>query len=167
MSWSCSTCGETHEDVPLSFAADYPDKYANMSLRERELRAIASSDQCVIDENEFYVRGCLEIPLLETDGVFLWGLWASIWKDDYLEIADCWNEDGRKYGHGPYKGRLANSLKRYYSPDTANLKLSINLQAVGQRPLFIIEDPDHPLGVAQRNGMTNQEVHDLVSLLMH
>jgi hypothetical protein len=159
MSWTCATCGESHEDIPLSFAAEYPDNYANMSAEERDQRAIAGTDQCVIDQNEFYIRGCLEIPLPEGDGSFLWGLWASVWKDDYLEIADCWEE-------GPYKGRLANSLKTY-SPDTADLKLSIKLQAVGQRPLFIIDDTDHPLGIAQRKGMTNQEVHDLVSLLMH
>jgi hypothetical protein len=166
MSWICATCGETHEDIPLSFAADYPDNYANMSIDEREQRAVVGSDQCVIDENQFYIRGCLEIPLLESDGVFLWGLWASVWKDDYSEIDDCWEEKGRENTHSPFRGRLGNSLKQY-SPDTVNLKLSIKLRPVGERPLFIVEDPDHPLGIAQRNGMTNQEVHDLVSLLTH
>jgi|GEM_PF-4188272 len=48
MSWTCATCGKNHEDVPLSFAADYFDNYANMSVDEREQRAIAGSDQCVI-----------------------------------------------------------------------------------------------------------------------
>ncbi|HSY35192.1 MAG TPA: DUF2199 domain-containing protein [Acidobacteriaceae bacterium] len=166
MSWTCATCGGSHEDVPLSFAADYPDNYANMSIEEREQRAIAGSDQCVIDEDQFYVRGCLEIPLLEDDGVFLWGVWARLWKEDYLEIADCWDQVGRENAHGPFKGRLGNSLKQY-SSETLNLKLSIKLRPVGERPLFVIADPDHPLGSAQINGMTNQQVHDLVSLLMH
>jgi hypothetical protein len=166
MNWICATCGENHKDVPLSFAADCPDNYANMSADERERRAMAGSDQCVIDENQFYIRGCLEIPLLESDGVFLWGLWASVWEDDYSEIDDCWEVEGRENTHGPFKGRLGNSIKQY-SPDTINLNLSIKLRPVGERTLFIIDDPDHPLGIAQRNGITDQQVHDLVSLLIH
>ena len=166
MSWTCATCGESHEDIPLSFAADYPDNYANLSVEEREQRAVAGSDQCIIDDNQFYIRGCLEIPLIENDGVFLWGLWASVWKDNYLEIAECWEEQGRENAHGPYLGRLGNSLA-VYSPGTMNLRLSIKLRPIGERPLFIVEDPDHPLGLAQRNGMTHQQVQDLVSALMH
>jgi len=166
MSWTCNTCGESHEDIPLSFAADYPDNYANLTAEERQERAIAASDQCVIDENQFYIRGCLEIPLLESDGVFLWGVWASVWKDDYLEIADCWEEKGREKSHGPFLGRLGNSLN-VYSQETFNLKLSVKLRPVGERPLFIVEDLDHPLGIAQRGGMTNEDVQKLVSALMH
>jgi len=166
MSWTCVTCGQSHDDIPLSFAADYPDDYANMSIEEREQRAIAGSDQCVIDEDQFYIRGCLEIPLLESDGVFLWGLWASVWKDDYLEISECWKEEGRETAHGPFLGRLGNSLK-VYSPVTLNLKVSIKLRPVGERPLFLVENLDHPLAIAQQTGMTHQQVHDLVSLLMH
>jgi hypothetical protein len=137
-----------------------------LSVEEREQRAVAGSDQCIIDDNQFYIRGCLELPLIESDGVFLWGLWASVWKDDYLEITECWEEQGREDSHGPFLGRLGNSLT-VYAPETFNLKLSVKLRPVGERPLFIVEDPDHPLGLAQRNGMTHQQVQDLVSALMH
>ena len=45
--------------------------YANLDRNARELRAIASSDQCIIDQEEFYIRGCLEIPIIGTREVFL------------------------------------------------------------------------------------------------
>lgn len=74
----CSSCGQEHEGLPLSFAADYPDSYANMSADERDARTVIGSDQCIIDNQDFYIRGCLEIPILGTDEVFMWGLWARI-----------------------------------------------------------------------------------------
>ena len=38
----CRTCGQSHEGVPLSFAADFPDLYANMSESDRGIRALIS-----------------------------------------------------------------------------------------------------------------------------
>ncbi len=35
--WKCSTCGESHAGIPLSFAADFPDMYANMKKEERDV----------------------------------------------------------------------------------------------------------------------------------
>ncbi len=167
MAWRCSTCGELHEDVPLSFAADYPDIYANMSPQDRAERTIIGSDQCVIDEEQFYIRGCMELPVHDSEEVFLWGLWALVWKEDYWEIAESWEERGREEKRGPFKGRLANSLKQHYSPDTFNLKITVKIQPVGARPLFMVEEIDHPLAIAQRNGMSRNEVNALVSSIMH
>jgi hypothetical protein len=166
MSWICHTCGEKHDDIPLSFAADYPDNYANLSPEAKQERTIIGSDQCVIDEADFYIRGCLEIPIQNSEEIFLWGVWASLWKEDYLEIADCWEEEGRENTHGPFKGRLGNSLKEY-PQGTANLKLTVKLRPVGERPLFFIDEPAHALAIAQSRGMTREQVNELVSSLMH
>jgi hypothetical protein len=166
MSWHCSTCGETHGDFPLSFAADFPDNYANLGDADRAARTIIGSDQCVIDEEQFYLRGCLEIPIQGSDEIFMWGLWALLKPADYAGISDSWEEEGRDQKHGPYKGRLANSLKSY-PVDTFNLRLTIKLRSVGERPLFFIDESDHPLAVAQRQGMTRRQVKDLVSSLLH
>jgi hypothetical protein len=77
-----------HAGVPLSFAANYPDRYADLDREARELRAIAGSDQCIIDQEEFYIRGCLEIPIIGTSEVFLWGLWARVKETAFDEISD-------------------------------------------------------------------------------
>lgn len=166
MSWRCTTCGGTHDDIPLSFAADFPDNYANLSEADRERRAIIGSDQCIIDEQQCYIRGCLEIPVQGCDDVFLWGLWALVNPETYTQISESWEEDGRDHDHGPYKGRLGNSLKSY-AVETFNLKLTIKLRPVGERPLLFIDAPDHPLAIAQQIGMTREQVNDLVSSLMH
>jgi len=167
MGWVCRSCGEVHEELPLSFAVDFPDNYANLNRDDRENRAVINSDQCVIDQKEFYIRGCLEIPIREDNRVFLWGLWAFMWEEDFDELETCWDEEGRETRFGPYKGRLSNKLSDVYFPSIANLKVSIRLQPLGTRPLFFIDEPEHPLAMAQRDGMTLKQVEDLVSKLLH
>ncbi len=41
----CTTCGKSHSDVSLSFAADFPDMYANLKSEDRDLRAVIGTDQ--------------------------------------------------------------------------------------------------------------------------
>jgi len=165
MSFICHTCGESHEGIPLSFAADFPDQYANMPPDERDNRCIIGSDQCVIDHEAFFVRGILEIRVPESEQMFLWGLWANVWEKDYDEISESWDEVGRENRHGPFKARLANKLSVY--PDTMNLELTIHVQPVGQRPLFFVDEENHPLAVAQHLGMSAKDTSELVSRLLH
>lgn len=110
----------------MSFAADSPDMYANMNRDERDTRSVRGSDQYIIDQKWFFIRGCLEIPIIGSEEVFLWGLWASVREGVFDEIEDCWELQGREKCRGPFKGRLANSLAEY--PETLNLKVKILLQ---------------------------------------
>jgi hypothetical protein len=48
--------------------------YANMTREERDARTIIGSDQCVVDQQWFFIRGCLEIPVAGSSEPFLWGL---------------------------------------------------------------------------------------------
>ena len=164
-SWKCTVCGKPHEETPASFAADFPDMYANMNREDRETRAVIGTDQCVIDQKWFFVRGCLEVPINESDDVFLWGLWASVREDVFDEITDCWETPGREKTRGPFKGRLGNSLSVY--PETLNLKLKLIIQPVGARPLFIIEESGHLFGAEQQSGISQGRAIELASLLLH
>lgn len=71
--YKCATCGQVHNGLPLSFAAEFPDQYANMSREDRDARAVIGSDQCIIDQERFFIRGCLEIPIIGSEDVFLLG----------------------------------------------------------------------------------------------
>jgi len=149
----------------MSFAADFPDMYAKMKREERDTRALIGSDQCVIDQRWFFIRGCLEVPILGADEPFVWGLWVSIKEGVYDEMSDCWTLEGREKLHGPFKGRLANSLTVY--PETLNLKTEIRLQPVGSRPLFRLEEPDNLLAKEQSSGISLARAMELASLLLH
>jgi hypothetical protein len=72
--------------------------YANMSESDRGSRALISSDQCVIDEKWVFIRGCLEIPIVDNSEVFLWGLWASVKEEAFNEISASWEEAEKDSG---------------------------------------------------------------------
>jgi hypothetical protein len=163
-SYACSHCGKNHSTVEFSFAADFPDTYANLTKEERDTRAIVATDQCIIDQEQFYVRGCIELPVRNSEAAFLWGLWARVHERDYDEIEEYWEFEGKDNRIGPYKGRLANSLELY--PETLNMKLEIKIQPVGTRPLFYLLDKEHPMALEQETGLTRQKAEEYACLLL-
>jgi hypothetical protein len=163
-SYLCHTCGKRHDEIPLSFAADFPDPYVDLNREDRENRARISSDQCIIDSEQFYLRGCLELPIIDSDDIFLWGLWGRIHEKDFDTIHEFWEKEGREHAIGPFKGRLANSLSIY--PETLNLRLEIRIQPVGARPLFFLKEPDHPLTVEQQLGIAGDKAREFACLLL-
>jgi hypothetical protein len=76
-----------------------------------------------------------------------------------------WEIAGREKTHGPFKGRIANSLPIY--PETLNLKIQITIQSVGTRPLFALQEPEHLLAVEQQCGITRERALELAVLLLH
>jgi len=149
--WTCSCCGQEHTTTPFSFAADFPDNYANLNAEERDNRAVISSDQCIIDGSEFWIRGCLEIPILDTEEIFLWGVWATLFEEDFDTIHDHWETPNRENLIGPFKARLGNNLALYLT--TSNLKLKVQIEPLGSRPKFFVEE-DHQLQREQRHGIS-------------
>src|SRR5271169_473147 len=119
-SYERATCGEVHEGLPMSFAAEFPDMYANMDRDECDARDVIGSDQCITDQQWFFIRGCLEIPIIGSNDVFLWGLWTSVREEVFDEISECWELMGRERSYGAFKGRLGNSLS--VCPPTLILK---------------------------------------------
>lgn len=162
----CATCKQFHSGLPISYAADFPDSYACLSDKEREERAVISSDQCIIDKEKYFLRGLIEIPIIGFNECFLWGVWVSIWKEAFDEIDEYWQTCDREKLIGPYKGRINNGLAEY-SPSTFNLKCTIRVQPIGSRPLFFIDEPEHPLAIEQRDGISLERVQQIASALIH
>ena len=160
----CSSCGQEHGVLPFSFSAEFPDAYVGLTDEERNARASLSSEQCIIDQEQFYVRGCIEIPVRGTDGVFLWGVWAKVEDKVFDAITENWNSEGREAKIGPYEGLLANALAIY--PRTLDLKLGIQIMPIGVRPLFRVNDADHSLAIEQKYGITAEHAQEYACHLL-
>src|SRR5579864_1473742 len=162
----CATCQQFHSGLPISYGADFPDSYLSLNEKEREQRALIGSDQCIIDEELYFIRGLVELPIIGFQDPFLWGVWASVWKEAFDEMSKHWETPGREEMIRPFKGRINNALSEY-SPTTLNLKCSIRVAPVGSRPLLFIDEPEHPLAVEQRQGISLERVQQIASALMH
>jgi hypothetical protein len=162
-SFKCTRCKETHEGMP-SFGALAPLSYYEIPEDERGTRCTLRSDDCVIDEKWFFVRGCLEIPVLGEAEPFVWGVWGSLSKANFVEWSNYFGEARRSHT-GPYFGWLNAHIGLY--PDTRNLKTAVHIRDDGVRPYIELEPTDHPLAIEQREGITVQRVAELYSLMMH
>jgi len=114
--FKCTSCNAWHEGMP-TFAADAPLYFYSVPTEQRGSRCVLGSDTRVVDRKQFFVRGCLEIPVQGESDPFIWGVWVSISKERFGDFAACF--DAPKRSHiGPFFGWLSAELPLY--PTTEN-----------------------------------------------
>ena len=160
----CGTCGKFHAELPMDFAVETPYPYLVIPAEERKARCYLTSDVCVIDDKEFYIRGCLEIPVIDGPRPFAWGVWVSLSEKSFKRVIELWDYDGREK-EPPFFGWLCTRLPLY--PDTGLLKTHVHLRPLNKRPFIELEPTDHPLAVEQRNGITMARVREIAAALLH
>ena len=164
--WRCRTCGELHDELPLSYGPDAPDAWFAIPEAERADRGELSSDQCVIDGEHFFVRGRLEIPIHGSGERFAWLIWTTLSETNFLRASDLWDVEGRET-EPPYFGWLSTELGIVYPSSTINLKTFVHTRPVGQRPFVEVLETTHPLTQEQRAGIGWARVQEIAEILLH
>lgn len=159
-SWTCHCCGQEFESLPLNIGADFPLNYYAVPEGERAGRIKHTEHFCVIDNDTFFVRGCIDVPVIGHDQPFSWGLWVSVSDKSFAAISAAWDSPDRDRSP-PYFGWLNAHLSCY--PDTINLKTRLHLRPSPLRPFIELEPTNHPLAVEQRDGMTLERVAEVVA----
>ncbi len=155
--FKCTSCHQWHEGMP-TFGAEAPLYYHAIPAEERDRRCLLDSDTCVVDDEFFFVRGCLDIPVIGERERFSWGVWVSLSKENFAKFKQVFHEQKRSH-IGPFFGWLSAALPLY--PDTENLKTRAHLRDNGARPYIEVEPTDHPLAVEQRNGIPVSRVAEI------
>jgi hypothetical protein len=160
----CSSCGQWHDELPLSFGADAPYWYEVVAPEERSWRTELSSDQCIVDGKNFFIRGCLEVPLIDGPGPIVWGVWVSLSETNFDRMSDLWEQSGRE-AEPPYFGWFSTLMPFY--PDTLNLKTKVYTRPLGNRPLIELQPSDHPLSIDQHNGISLEKWQRIIESILH
>ncbi|KAB0634250.1 hypothetical protein WT67_27840 [Burkholderia stagnalis] len=155
--------GKTHHGIP-SFVAPAPFSYYQIPDEERAHRCSLGSDDCVIDETLFFVRGNIEIPVHGFAEPFTWGVWLSVSEASFQEWVRTFHVAKRSHV-GPFFGWLNTQLSVY--PDTINLKTMVHLRNDGIRPYVSVEPTDHPLALEQRHGISRERVAQIYRDVTH
>lgn len=163
MRFTCTQCGEVHEEAP-GLSATAPLFYYGVPEAERATRCVLTADTCVVDGRYFFVRGCLEVPILGESEPFIWGLWTSLSQQSFETFLQAYDDDHRSQV-GPFFGWLSAGVRGY--PDTENLKTMIHLRDHGIRPFIELEPSEHPLALEQGRGMTRERATEILSLHLH
>ena len=146
-----------------TFGADLPLSYYAIPENERELRCDYGKDDCVIEKDAFFVRGCIEIPVHGETEPFIWGVWVSLSESSFQQWLEYFDKTERSH-IGPFFGWLDAWLKPY--PDTMNLKTRVHLRNDGIRPYIELEPTEHPLAIEQREGISKERVSELYSVMV-
>ncbi|MFL5242350.1 MAG: DUF2199 domain-containing protein [Gemmataceae bacterium] len=164
--FTCRSCGKHHKQTPMDFGFERPSYYYSIPKSQRKKRCSLTSDLCVVDNEYFFIRGCLEIPVWGLPKPFVWGVWTSLSQANYKRTLAVWNKSTR-VKEPPYFGWLSSLLPPDLYPDTLQLKTMVHTRKLKERPLVILESTDHPLAVEQREGMTLKRLKTVVGAILH
>jgi hypothetical protein len=159
----CSRCGKTHDGLAdLVFSAPY--FYYTVAEDERADRCFLNSDLCTIDDQDYFIRGCLEVPITDHDELFTWGAWCSVSHENFKRYIGTFDEPHQSH-IDPFFGWLSVRLPTY--PDTLRLKVMAHLRDHGTRPRFELEPTDHPLSIDCRFGIAVSRLQEIYEANIH
>jgi len=151
MTWKCSVCGDTHDDLP-DIGFKWPDYYFSIPEAERDDRVESTSDTCVVDDEHFFIRCVLLIPVEGYEHDFGLGVWLSQSRESFETYME--NLDPAEIG--PFFGWFSNSLP-FYDEETLSLKAKAHIQGDNQRPLVELEPIDHALVQDHEQGISLEQ----------
>ncbi|PLR78515.1 DUF2199 domain-containing protein [Bacillus sp. V3-13] len=159
----CRCCGKYHDELPMSYGSLVPEYYYDIPIEEQESRIEMNEDVCIIDDEYFFIRGCIEIPVCDGEGPFIWDVWVSVSEENFNKIIDYWEVEGREEELEPMFGWLSTSIPCY--PETINLKTMVHTRPVGVRPYIQLEPTEHPLALEQREGIKLERIEEIAEEL--
>lgn len=154
MRYICRTCNREHDGFP-SWVADLPADYWDVPPDKREADVFLNSDSCVIADRFFFIRACLDVPVIGTNESYTWGVWVSLSEQSFFTWQDHYDVAERSH-IGPFFGWMCSCISVY--PETRHLKTIVHLRNHGQRPLVELEATGHPLSRHQREGIPLDEL---------
>jgi hypothetical protein len=167
-SWQCAGCDQWHTGL-MDLAAFAPDPWPHAEEREpnsalRFEGDFLSEDFCVLDGKHFLVRVVLEIPVHGLAEKFGFGCWSTLSEANFDKYIDGFNNSDYS-DWGPWDGWLCNQLETFLG-DEPEL-VSVYPQPYRQRPTLVIRDEEHPLAIAQPEGISMDRMIEILRFYGH
>jgi hypothetical protein len=169
--WKCSSCEEWHTGPALDFGFDAPHYWTKEhaeaarklklmpSWSRKKQKTFLTQDFCAIDDENFFVRGVIHLPIIGAGETFRWGVWGSLSRDNFEKLLDLDNDPKRTELLAMFSW-LSSQIADY--PDTLSLKMYAHIQPVGTRPHFFLEPADHALAQEYHHGITAERVKEIM-----
>jgi hypothetical protein len=163
--FKCSTCEKVHEGLP-AIVFDAPWPYYTLPEEERGARADLTSDTCAIDNDEFFVRAVLQIPIVGERETLEWGVWGSLSAKNFERYeVSFFDYDQSKLG--AMFSWFSSKLPSYELPPEG-LRCQLVPRDDRQRPLVEFHPDDtHPLALAKKNGISLERAIEFVIPVLH
>jgi len=161
LAYKCQCCDEVVEGSP-SAGYKRPDQWLQQPDHVKAAGR-ANDDFCTYEDEDgphYFIRTCLQIPIIGIEEPFLWGVWVSLSKKNYDRYWDTYEAPELS---DEWFGFLCNSLPGYR--ETQAMHATVRPQAGSQRPLIELHDSDHQLATDFRDGITVAEAQRLAEIL--
>jgi hypothetical protein len=157
----CEEIEEQSEGVRFRFVEPFPANYSARGSERRKSDCVLENDTCVIGSEEHYIRGCIEIPVMECDETFSLAVWALVSEEVFRDVTG----QGNYPEHDPGcldQGRIGNDLAEIGN-GAWMVRCTVQTRRAEELPLFHISKPGHPLAVLQQCGMSEAEAVSLAA----
>jgi len=161
----CGQCGERHEGLAFAFAFGAPLAWEQLSPADRGSDSVLEDEICVIHGSQYFVRGLIEIDVVDAGTRFAWNVWSSLSAANFERALSIWSRPAR-VNETPYFGTLSNDLTPAYR-SALNLKVKVHTRELGSRPYIEVELTNHPLAIEQRHGISLERVREINALIRH
>jgi hypothetical protein len=170
LQWKCHTCEEWHSGPCFDFGHRAPyywtEHHEKLSKRSsllprfmRRSKTLLDEDFCVIEDDDFFVRGIIHLPILGAAETFRWGVWGSLSRDNFELLMETL-EDPKRVDLAPMFSWLSTQIEGY--PATLHLKMYAHIQPPGTCPHFRLELTDHPLSQEYHKGIAPERVKEIM-----
>ncbi len=168
--WKCVSCDEWHTGPCLDFGFAEPyywnknhekaSRWSNLVPRglKKPSKTFLDLDYCSIEDESFFVRGLIHLPIIGAADSFRWGVWGSLSRPNFEALLK--SENGDIVELPPMFSWLSSQIPGY--PDTLNLKMFAHIQERGTRPHFRLERGDHPLCLEYHHGISPARVKEIM-----
>jgi len=161
--WRCSCCGEEFTGLPLDLAFGPPVDWASLSEEVRQVSR-SNDDFCEVhyspDRIDRFIRCILPLPVPRIASEFRFGVWMSVSERSWdIYWAGFDTED---YSEDGCFGYLMHEIPEYLGSHL--LHADVWFRNNGQRPRVELQNADHPLVRAQRDGIDVTQIERWVAI---
>lgn len=123
-----------------------------------------SEDFCILEGRYFMIRVVLEIPVRGLTDKFGFGCWSTLSRENFDKYVAGFDV-GDFADWGPWSGWLCNKLVDYVGdePEPA----LVYPQPDRQRPKLMVADENHPLAIAQNEGISPERMLEILEAYGH
>jgi hypothetical protein len=169
--WKCGSCDEWHTGPCLDFSYSKPFYWRSEDQEatrwpllpsgnfDKSNKSFLDEDFCAIDDDSFFVRGIIYLPIIGAAETFRWGVWGSLSRENFETLLRMHDNPTRKE-LPPMFSWLSTQIPDY--TDTLNLKMYTHIEELGSRPHFRLEPSDHPLALEYYHGITPVRVKEIM-----
>jgi hypothetical protein len=123
-----------------------------------------SEDFCVVGGKHFFVRCVVDIPVHGLEEKFGFGCWGTLKRENFEIYLDHFDA-GTVPDAAPFWSWLCNSLPPFGV--TEPLGCWMFPQSARQRPVLKVDDCDHPLRIAQEEGISPEQLFTVYASYGH